>query len=342
MTTRTVRSAAAVRIGLVAALAAAVAVGSYDYFSAAGSGTSASGGGTSISGPAVPTDGANPTGVAPFTTADVGSCLTWDIAADGTVSNFQQADCSAEHRFEISARENLATYPSSEFGTNATMPDLTRQAQLREELCHTPTMRYLGGRFDPVGRYSIAPILPSAEAWAAGDRTMLCGVQATDAEGTSTLTVGAAAEQDQAVVAEPGACVFVDESRSLRTVDCAADHQLETTLVVDLAPVFPEGTPSIEDQDNHLRDVCFQAAIGYLGEEENLYQSTLQPYWGTLQEVSWVGGSRSVNCSLVFADAAGGFATLNGTARDGRGGFTINGQPPAEPPPRNPLREPGA
>lgn len=345
MTTRTARSAVAVRTGLVAALAASVAVGSYDYFSAAagsGSGASASGDGTSVSGPSTPSDGDNPTGVAPFTTADVGACLTWDITGDGTVSRFQQADCSAEHRFEISARENLATYPSSEFGENAPIPDLTRQAQLREELCHTPTVRYLEGRFDPAGRYSIAPILPPAEAWAAGDRTMLCGIQSTDANGTPVLTAGPAAEQDQAVVAEPGACLFVDESRSLRTVDCAADHQLETTLVVDLAPVFPEGTPSIEDQDNHLRDVCFQAGVDYLGSDENLYQSTLQPYWGTLPETSWVGGSRSVNCSLVFADEAGGFATLNGTARDGREGFTINGQPPAEQPERNPLREPAA
>lgn len=321
------------RTGLVAALAAAVAVGSYGYFSStADSGSSASGGATTSA------NGASPAGVAPFTTADVGACLTWDIAADGTVSGFQQADCSTDHRFEISARENLATYPSSEFGANAAIPDLTRQAQLREELCHTPTMRYLGGRFDPVGRYSIAPILPPAEAWSLGDRTMLCGVQATDVDGTPTLTVGAAADQDQAVVAEQGACVFVDESRSLRTVDCAADHQLETTLVVDLSAVFPEGTPSVEDQDDHLRDVCTQAAIDYLGNEEDLYQSTLQPYWGTLQEASWVGGSRSVNCSLVSADE-GGFATLNGTSRDGRDGFTINGEPPAEQPEREPLRE---
>ena len=341
MTTHTARSAAAVRTGLVAAMAAAVAVGSYGYFSAAPDGGSTSGN-TTGTGPSTSGNGETTAAAAPFTTADAGSCLTWDIAADGTVSSFQQADCVEEHRFEVSARENLATYPSSEFGANASMPDLTRQAQLRQELCLSPTLRYLNGRFDPGGRYSIAPILPPAEAWAAGDRTMLCGLQSTDLGGTPVLTTGAVAEQDQAVVMEPGSCVYVDESRSLRTVDCAEDHSLETTLIVDLAPVFPEGVPSVEDQDNHLRDVCTDAAIDYLGEEENLYQSTLQPYWGTLQEGSWAGGSRSVNCSLVFADEEGGFATLNGSARDGREGFTINGEPPAEQPERNPLREPAA
>jgi len=219
------------------------------------------------------------------------------------------------------------------------MPDLSRQAQLREELCQTPTLRYLGGRFDPVGRYSIAPILPPAEAWEAGDRTMLCGIQSTDASGVPMLTTGAAAEQDQAVVAQPGQCVYVDDSRSLRTVDCAENHHLETTAIVDLAPVFPEGTPSVEDQDRHLQDACTQAAIDYLGGEENLYQSTLQPYWGTLGQASWIGGSRSVNCSLFHATPEGGFSNLNGTARDGREGLLIDGQPPAEQPERNPLRE---
>ena len=67
-----------------------------------------------------------------FTTAEPGQCLTWDVAEDGTTSNFTTVDCAEEHRFEISSRENLATYPSSEFGTDATAPDITRQAQLRE------------------------------------------------------------------------------------------------------------------------------------------------------------------------------------------------------------------
>ncbi len=338
MTTSTARSAAAVRTGLVAALAAAVAVGSYGYFSVDTPGDNGNGSTvSSVAGPANGENGGN--GAAPFTTADVGACLTWDIAEDGTVSNFQQASCDGEHRFEISARENLAAYPSSEFGRNASMPDLTRQAQLREEQCQTPTLRYLGGRFDPVGRYSIAPILPPAEAWEAGDRTMLCGIQSTDASGVPMLTTGAAAEQDQAVVAQPGQCVYVDDSRSLRTVDCAENHHLETTAIVDLAPVFPEGTPSVEDQDRHLQDACTQAAIDYLGGEENLYRSTLQPYWGTLGQASWIGGSRSVNCSLFHATPEGGFSNLNGTARDGREGLLIDGQPPAEQPERNPLRE---
>ena len=343
MTTRSARSAAAVRTGLVAALAAAVAVGSYSYVSGATGTDEVAAGDTTTSAPARNDSGddrdASVASSAPFTTADAGACLTWDIADDGTVSNFQQAACDGEHRFEISAREDLATYPSSEFGRNAPMPDLTRQAQLREELCQSPTLRYLGGRFDPVGRYSIAPILPPTEAWAAGDRTMLCGVQSTDSSGVPLLTTGKAAEQDQAVVAQPGQCVFVDDSRSLRVVDCAENHHLETTAIVDLGVVFPEGTPTVEDQDGHLQEVCTQAAIDYVGGEENLYQSTLQPYWATLGQASWIGGSRSVNCSLFHVNGEGGFSVLNGSATAGREGLLIDAQPPAEQPPRNPLRD---
>ncbi len=338
---RSSRSASAVRTGLVATLAATVAVGAYSYVSSdSDGGTTANGPGMSTSSPATSADGESDEGaaIAPFTTADVGSCLTWDIDDAGEVSNFEQTDCDQPHRFEVSAREDLGTYPSSEFGSDAPIPDLTRQAQLREELCHTPTIRYLDGRFDPIGRYSIAPILSSPEAWEAGDRTMLCGLQATDPSGVPMLTQGPAAEQDQARIAQPGECVFVDNSRALRVVDCAEDHHMETTAVVDLLAVFPEGMPTVEQQDEHLADVCTRSAMDYLGGEEALYQSTLQPYWGTIQQASWIGGSHSVNCSLVHASEAGGFSVLNGSAQAGTEGFTIDGTPPPPQPERDPLR----
>ncbi|AGF73635.1 septum formation family protein [Corynebacterium halotolerans] len=340
---RPARSATAVRTGLVAALAATVAVGAYGYVSNGDGSNLANGTGTTTSAPTTGPgdDSAEDAAIAPFTTADVGACLTWDIDAEGEVSNFEQASCDEPHRFEVSARENLGAYPSSEFGSDAPIPDLTRQAQLREELCHTPTIRYLDGRFDPIGRYSIAPILPSPEAWEAGDRTMLCGLQSTDPDGVPMLTEGRVAEQDQARVAQPGECVFVDNSRALRIVDCTEDHHMETTAVVDLLPVFPDGVPSVEDQDAHLADVCTQAAMDYLGSEEALYQSTLQPYWGTIPQASWIGGSHSVNCSLVHASESGGFSVLNGSAQAGREGFTIDGNPPPPQPERNPLRSEG-
>ncbi|MDK8244772.1 septum formation family protein [Corynebacterium sp. UMB10321] len=325
----------ALRGFLVALLAGAVGFGSYTY-----NASPAPQGGTDASGVSTSTPKRQSKNKpAPFTTADQGACLTWEADAEGHITAFEQTDCALEHRFEISAREDLATYPTSEFGPSAPMPNQTRQAQLREELCGGATLRYLNGAFDPNGRYSIAPILPPAAAWEDGDRTMLCGLQETDRDGTPILTTGRVSEQDQARTFNPGECVAIDGTSSLSSVDCNEPHQMEITSTVDLAPVFPDHTPSIEEQDNHLRDVCTDAAQKYMGAEENLYQIALQPFWTTQKPSAWEGGSHSVNCALVFSNPEGQFATLTGSATAGREVLKIDGNPPPERPERRPLRE---
>ncbi|WKK60520.1 septum formation family protein [Corynebacterium sp. P3-F1] len=327
-------STSGLRTVLVATLAGALGVGTF----ALATGYADQGpAGADTARPSAPaTEGEEPT--PSFTAADRGTCLTWDVGPDGEVTGFTETDCNNEHRFEVSSREDLNTYPTAEFGPDAEAPNPTRQAQLREELCQTASIRYLNGRYDPAGRYSIAPILPPAEAWERGDRTMLCGLQETDSEGTPILTTGHAADQDQARVAEPGACEVTDDAKNVGYVDCSEPHHIEVTDVVDLAPVFADRTPSPEDQDKHLGQVCAKAAENYLGNEENLYQSTLQVYWGTISPQAWDGGSRSVNCGLI-APKDGRFATITGTAKDGRDALKVDGQTPEAPPERRPLRE---
>ena len=328
-------STSALRTVLVAILAGALGMGTY----AASTGFTTSAPEEAPPAPHTSNVAADDEDATPsFTAADSGACLTWDIGADGAVTGFTETDCNNEHRFEVSSREDLNTYPTSEFGPDAPAPNPTRQAQLREELCRTASIRYLNGRYDPSGRYSIAPILPPAEAWEEGDRTMLCGLQETDTDGTPILTVGHAAEQDQARVAEPGTCEVTDEANNLRAIDCAEPHHIEVTGKIDLAPVFPDRTPSAEDQDKHLGAVCAKAAEDYLGGEENLYQSTLQVYWGTIPYQAWDGGSRSVNCGLV-SPKDGKFAPITGTAKDGREAIKVDGHTPKAPPERRPLRE---
>lgn len=326
--TQSWRSATAVRILLVGALVSTAGVGAYSF--------SSQNEGSSKQSQSRPSSDSKAS-AASFTTADSGSCLTWKDGA-GKITNFEQADCAGEHRFEVSSREDLRAYPASEFGDEAPMPDLTRQAQLREELCLNPTIQYLKGTFDQMGKYSVASILPPQDAWSKGDRTLLCGIQATDDKGALIPTSGRAAEQDQSRIFRPNECVLVDAASATRVVDCGAEHQLEITAIVDLQPVFPEGTPSLEQQDKHLQQVCTQAAQDYLGGDDPLYFSTLQPFWTTLPENSWAGGSRSVNCALVFGQDRK-FATLAGSAKTG---FTINGQPPASPPVRAPIVNPEA
>ncbi|QPK79025.1 septum formation family protein [Corynebacterium lizhenjunii] len=330
---RTLRSPLGMSTLLISAASAAAFLGVYDTMSdsiSARDTTISHSTGSSI----------QPAGeVTPFTTADAGSCLHWQVGPAGEVSDFAQTDCQADHRFEVSSREDLAVYPTSEFGQDAPMPDQARQAQLREELCHGATLQYLDGHYDPAGKYSIAPILPPAQAWKDGDRTMLCGLQTTDEHGTALITQGRVAESDQANIAREGECRAVDEAQVLRTVDCTQPHHLETVSVVNLAERFPEGTPSIDEQNHVLTEVCTAAAEAYLGGEEQLYQSTLQPYWGSITESSWEGGTRSVNCSLMHAAPGSAmFSTITGSAKGGRAALSINGAPPTPQPERKPLR----
>ncbi|MBC3186836.1 septum formation family protein [Corynebacterium sp. zg-331] len=319
------RTALSIRTALVGALTSAVCLTSFGYASDRDDAPSQAAPSDTTSATTLERTATKKKVAEPFTDAQPGACLSWDVAEDGAVSNFHEAPCEGDHRFEVSARQNLGAYPASEFGDKAAPPDLTRQAQLRSELCYNPTLRYLDGHFDPTGRYSIASILPPTEAWAAGDRTMLCGLQSTNAAGTPNLTHGTVASQDQARVTQPGQCVTVTAANSLSVVDCGEDHQLETTAVINLLEAFPEGVPSAEDQDKHLREACTQAAEDYLGGADNLEKTTLQIYWGGIPTESWIGGSHSVNCSLISAHGESGFNSLRGSAT---GEFTINGAPP--------------
>ena len=324
------RSSFAVRLFLVAALAAAAFLGAYGFWSPS-TGTTAGETSTDKTAPTSEMD------VASFTSAESGTCLTWDIDPKGEISNFQSISCAEPHRFEVAAREDLSTYPTSEFGPEAKRPDVTRQNALRDELCESSTLGYLNGKWDPAGKYDIASVLPPSNAWDKGDRTLLCGLQTTDETGVPQLSTGNVEAVDQAVVAKAGECRSIDDKQIMRTVDCAQPHQLETVSVVNLGERFPNGYPVGEELDTYLNETCTAAAEKYLGGEENLYQSTLQPFWGSVSEASWNGGTRSVNCSLMHPNN-GSFSVITGSATGGRAALTIDGAPPAQQPERNPIR----
>ncbi|MDO4910883.1 MAG: septum formation family protein [Corynebacterium sp.] len=283
--------------------------------------------------------------VTPFSTADVGDCLTWDVDSSGALSDFGKTNCTSDHRFEVTARINLALYPSSQFASDAPTPDATTQAALRANYCQDPTVNYLDGNFDPVGRFSIGIILPPASAWEAGDRTMLCGLEVKDSSGSNITSQGTAKNQDQSRVAQVGECVAIGANNSQTVVDCALDHAYEVTSVVDTQTLFPQATssnpPSVADQNQALAGICTQAALDYLGGDDALYNSTLQPFWTTRSQQEWSTGSHLVNCALAkdnrtSTDQASSFAVLAGSAK---GVFTINGEVPPPQPERRPLRE---
>ena len=157
-----------VTVMTLAALCGGVAAGAYTYAADSSSGPT-------IAPPANESEAPEDRAAA-FTNADTSQCVNWTRTPSGQNTDFLTVDCKKPHRFEVSAREDLRAYPSSEFGAKGTLPDVKRQAELSQELCVGPTMRYLEGKLDPNGRYTISPILPPESSWAEGDRTMLCGV----------------------------------------------------------------------------------------------------------------------------------------------------------------------
>ncbi|KAB1504346.1 septum formation family protein [Corynebacterium sp. 320] len=307
---------------LVLALCGGVAAAAYGFMSPDGSN------------PLSPANEEQKKQEAEFTNANTGSCITWTPANNGTNTNFTTVDCAQPHRFEVSAREDLSQYPTSEFGEDSAIPNLERQQQLTSQLCVGPTMSYLNGKLDPEGRYTISPILPPANSWDAGDRTMLCGVMVQDAQGRSVETTGLAAEQDQSAALPADTCVRADGDATVE-VPCDQDHSWQVVSVVNLAEKFPDAWPTPEQQNEHLNEVCTEAARAYLGGDDQLYESTLTPFWTTLKQQSWDAGSRNVNCAVTFGHPGGGFAVLNGDVRQG---FTIDGAAPEKRQKRPPLK----
>jgi len=334
------RSAVAVQIALISAIAAAVFMGIYGIVSNHGS----NGGDTTAASEQSSAGGADGSGSSdpktePFTSASAGSCVTWDINEDGSAASFKEVECSEQHRFEVSTVEDLSVYPTSEFGPDASRPALTRQHQLRDELCESATVSYLHSKWDPHGKYDIASILPPESAWNNGDRTLLCGLQTTDDHGVPQLTTGNVEASEQANLAKPGECLAIDDQQVPHVVDCAQPHQLETVSVIDLGKKFPDAYPDGKEMDKFLSDSCTAAAEDYLGGEEQLYQSTLQPFWGTVSEESWNGGTKSVNCSLAPPALRAAFPPPPGPPPGGRQALSIDGNPPEERPERNPIRD---
>lgn len=260
-----------------------------------------------------------------FGTAGAGECLTWAAADAGDLA---KVDCGQEHLFEVAATIDLSNYPGREFGPSGPYPGELRFGELRSEFCVAAVRGYLGTRYDPYGKFSVNLINPGAKGWAAGERTIRCGLQHVGANGQSFPVVGKVADQEQARIFEPGACVGIVADIPADPVPCDQPHAYEIVALVDLAQEFPGGFPALADQDRYLSDRCNTLTAEYLGGPERLGQLTLTPFWENIRLASWVSGARKVNCAIGAQVQTGGFASITGTAK---GEILLNGQPPRAP-----------
>ena len=257
--------------------------------------------------------------------ATPGTCLTWSRpdASDTSV-----VDCTQTHLFEQAGTVTLSDQKD--------LPDDGRWRQLVRERCDPVVRDYLGGRFDPDGRYRVGALKPSPAKWDQGDRELRCGLQSASRSGALYPMAGKAREQDQSAVHEPGTCLGIDGRTIGDPVDCAGAHAVEAVGVVDLGDKFDDEFPAVDEQDEFLQTACTKLATTYSGGDDVIADKELTVYWDNLTEDSWKAGTRRVNCNLAaLLPDRSGFAPVTGSVR---GPVTV-GDTPA--PPQTNTPEPG-
>lgn len=249
--------------------------------------------------------------------ATPGTCLMWSRpdAADTEV-----VDCAQPHLFEQAGSVTLAA--------DMALPDDRQWRQLVNERCTPVVVDYLGGKFDPDGRFRVGALKPSPAKWADGDRELRCGLQSASRSGALLPLTGRAAESDQAAVHEPGTCLAIDGRTIGDPVDCSGPHAVETVGIVELSKKFPDAYPPVADQDAYLQPECAKIANEYAGSAEAISDKGLTVYWDNITEESWNAGTRKVNCNLAaLLPDRSGFAPVTGPVR----GDVIVGDKPAPP-----------
>jgi hypothetical protein len=246
-----------------------------------------------------------------------GTCLTW---ARPDAADTRVVDCAQPHLFEQAGSVTLAD--------QVALPDDRQWRQLVNERCSQLVLDYMGGKFDPDGRYRVGALKPSPTKWNQGDRELRCGLQSASRSGALYPLAGRAATSDQSAVHEPGTCLAIDGRTIGDPVDCAGPHAVETVGIVDMSQKFTGDFPAVGDQDAYLQPECGKIANDYAGGSDVIAAKKLTVYWDNLTEESWKAGTRKVNCNLAaLLPDRSGFAPVTGPVR----GDVVVGDEPAPP-----------
>ena len=257
--------------------------------------------------------------------ATPGTCLSWTRP---DASDTRVVDCTQTHLFEQAGTVALTDQKE--------LPDDSRWRQLVRERCDPVVRDYLGGKFDPDGRFRVGALKPSPTKWAQGDRELRCGLQSASRSGALYPMTGRAHDQDQSAVHDPGTCLGIDGRTIGDPVDCTGPHAVEAVGVVDLGAKFDDKFPAVDAQDEFLQTECTKIATGYAGGDDVITAKKLTVYWDNVTEDSWKAGTRRVNCNLAaLLPDRSGFAPVTGSVR---GPVTV-GDTPAPPAANTP--EPG-
>ncbi|MDR7301886.1 septum formation family protein [Haloactinomyces albus] len=247
-----------------------------------------------------------------------GTCLNWTAPDAGDI---REVTCAEPHLFEATGTSDLR----GQFGDRAPFPSVEKWAQLKKQRCTEVANQYLGGNFDPNGRFQVGASTPSKQEWRNGERTLRCGLQQPGPSGKLYRFSGSVKTLDQSDTHDIGTCLGINGTSVSAPVDCSEPHSLEITGVVDLGEKFPEGYPSIEKQDTFLFTRCSELTAQYAGSKTAAEDKGLTVSWDNLKQASWDAGSRKVNCKVgAQLPDDGGLAPITGSIK---GEVTVGTEP---------------
>ena len=238
-----------------------------------------------------------------------GTCLDWPHDAP---QNMRRVPCDKPHTFEVADNVEIG----GDYGTNSPPPPEQDWQQIVTDRCTKVGTTYLGGGLDPFGKYTVGALKPTAEQWRDGDRKLRCGLQRVSPSGKRLLTTtGAAADQDQSNVHEPGTCFALVDGQVGDPVDCGGAHAYEVVGIVDLSKTFdPKKYPPEATQLEKLVDLCPPVANKYTG-NANLKTLQLSLYPDTIKQESWKAGSHRVNCKVGAREKSGKLREVRGSVK---------------------------
>jgi hypothetical protein len=256
------------------------------------------------------------------THASSGDCLTWP---SGEPDRPAAVDCRGDHRFEVADAVEIDTLTDASGADPAAHLD-----RVFRHVCPAAVNRYLGGRFDPDGRFGVGMVWSPAGPQPQSGGQLLCGLQLSHPGASSTFQ-GRVRDLDQSAVWPAGTCLGILDGKVTDVpVDCASPHAMEISGAVSLADVFTGPPPAIAAQDDVVRDGCAATTAAYLP-PDSAAATSLTVRYTPISAASWAAGSRQVACRLGSAEPGGRWATLVGSARNG---LLIDGQPAAPAPAR--------
>ncbi|MEU5690976.1 septum formation family protein [Actinosynnema sp. NPDC020468] len=246
------------------------------------------------------------TTVNPAYAAQPGNCLDW---TKKDLADINQVDCAKQHLFEVTGVVDLGPrYPSG-----APYPDDATWAKISEENCAKTSLDYLGGKFDPFGKYTVGPLNPGEGNWKEGQRTVRCGLQVAGPGGGLLRAFGTAKTQDQSDVYDPGVCLGVTDAKSVGDpIECSKPHTFEIVGVVAL----PAGDfPSPEKQDETMAAECARISTEYSGTADFKARNLIVT-WDTRVAESWAAGSHKANCKVGAPPNDAGLVAWEGSVRN--------------------------